>query len=96
MCAPADQQFTPHLRGGEPVELVNLSPRGVIRFELPKVYLHFASHFGRDVREHRAKLDTVVIEPDRSRFMTVWHTSLECHHDVDYLDECVIRELRYL
>ncbi len=96
MCAPPDQQFTPHLRGGELVELVNLSPRPLIRFEIPKVYLRFTSAFGSETREHRAKLDTVIIEPDHPRVVTVWHTSLACHHDADYLDECAIDELEYI
>lgn len=35
--APVDPQVTPHLRAGERVELVNLTPDGVLRFEMPKL-----------------------------------------------------------
>jgi hypothetical protein len=84
--APADQQAGGFLRGGEPVELSNLTPGGVLRFALPKVHLGFTTFFGRDARHHQGQLDTVIIEPDQNRLMLVWQSLLACHHDVDYLD----------
>jgi hypothetical protein len=65
------------LRGGESVTLVNLSPEGVLRFVLPRVFLGFDTRVGGTVVHHRPALDRVVIEPERRRLLMVWRTSLE-------------------
>jgi hypothetical protein len=95
-CALADQQVGGYLRGGEVVELENLTESGRLKFCLPKVYLTFATHFGREKHEHRASLQTVVIEPDVPQVILVWQTSLACHHLLDQLDYTIIREKRYV
>ncbi|MGD2151792.1 MAG: DUF2169 domain-containing protein [Gemmatimonadales bacterium] len=79
-CAPEDQQVPGFLRGGEPVELHNLTAGGLLRFPLPRVYLAFATRFGRQVVGHSAALHTVIVEPDHPRVIMVWHTSLPCHN----------------
>ena len=67
---------------------------------LPKVWLAFRTRFAlrRSQRrqEHRAKLHTVVLEPDHPRVLMVWHTSLRCHHDADDLEDTTIWEKPYL
>ena len=95
-CAPADQQSATYLRGGEQVELVNLTRDGLLRFTLPKAYLAFTTHISGRKEEHRSKLSTVIIEPDFPRVMMVWTTVLPCRTDVDYLDTTVIREKAYI
>jgi hypothetical protein len=95
-CAPADQQVPGFLNGGELVELVNLSRWPWLRFALPKVWLVFKTFFGRRSVEHRARLHTVILEPEVPRVMLVWHTSLSCHHDSDKLDVTVIDQKEYL
>lgn len=85
--APADQQAAGFLRGGELVELTNLTPSGVLRFALPKVHLGFTTFFGREQQHHLGQLDAVIIEPDTGRVMLVWQSLLECHHRVDDLDK---------
>jgi hypothetical protein len=94
--APIDQQFQPHLRGGEGLELHNLSPRGVLRFALPKVRLAFSSFFGRRSQEHRAVLHTVILEPDVPRLQLVWHTHLPCHHREHLLERTEVIEKYYV
>lgn len=79
--APADQQF-PYLRGGEVVELTNLTPSGRLRFQLPKLHLGFATRMHREWRHQRPLLHTVIIEPDAARLMMVYHAALPCHHEV--------------
>jgi hypothetical protein len=83
LCAPQDQQPPQYLRGGEPVELVNLSPGGSLRFKLPREVFGFETRFttGEMVR-HRASLHTVILEPDVPRVLMVWHTHLPCHPKV--------------
>jgi hypothetical protein len=96
-CAPVDQQIRPHLRGGEPIELVNLTRAGMLRFNLPKIYLAFTTFFGRRREEHRSKLATVIITPEAQRLEMVWQTSLAVGpRDVDELDQTQIREKRYV
>ena len=46
-------------------------------------------------REHRAKLHTVVLEPDHPRVLMVWHTSLPCTHDAESLEDTTIGEKPY-
>ena len=100
LCSPVDQRPQTHLRGGEPVELVHLTEGGVLRFELPKVYLTFRTSFatigGKRYEEHRSRLSTVVFEPDHPRVIMVWVSSLLVAQDEDYLDETVVREKPYL
>ncbi len=97
LCAPPDQRPPKHLQGGEPVALVGMTPSGVLRFALPKVWLTFTTHFGRRREDHRGKLGTVIIEPDAMRLMMVWQTSIAVRpSDVDSLDETIVREKPYL
>lgn len=100
LCAPADQRSKRPLRGGEVVELLNLTQSGFLRFELPKIYLTYTTHFttasGRRREEHRGQLSSVIIEPDAPRVVLVWTSSLLVHSNIDYLDETVVREKAYL
>ncbi len=91
LCAPADQQVPGYLRGGEVLELANLTPGGWLRSALPSVSLAFESWFGSERREHRAELVTVVAESEGPRLILAWQTSLRCGRDADYLDRTVIR-----
>jgi len=97
LCAPADQRPPKHLRGGERVELIHLSPTGLLRFELPSPLLQFETVFGSRSYEHDGKLATVIIEPDIGRLMMVWQTSLAVRiTDADYLDYTLIKERKAL
>jgi hypothetical protein len=91
LCSPADQRPSNHLRGGEFVELTNLTPGGELRFQLPRIHLTFSTRVDGKAMEHRGQLSTVVIEPDRARVILVWTTSLACRQHMDYLEETLIR-----
>lgn len=95
-CAPIDQQVGPYLRGGEPFAAIGMTPAGTLRFALPKHYFAFTTHIGRRTFEHRAQIQTVVIEPDHPRVIVVWHTSLACHHLIDDIDYTEIVEKPYV
>jgi hypothetical protein len=95
LCSPHDQQPQSYLRGGEPVELINLTESGRLRFELPRAHFGFSTRISGRTEEHRSRLATVIIEPDYPRVIMVWQSSLQCRTDVDYLDETVVREKRY-
>ena len=82
-CAPADQQMPGFLKGGESVELSNLTLNEGLHFRLPRVTLGFSTRFDDGSRElHRADLHTVILEPDLPRLSVIWHTHLPCHHKV--------------
>ncbi len=73
--APLDQQV-PHPQGGEEIRLVNLSSEGQIAFTLPvfDAPIHFFPRKGE--RENgKLILDTIVLEPDRGRFMLTWRAT---------------------
>ena len=98
-CAVPDQQIRPYLRGGEPVELVNLTPNGRVRFNLPKIGLTcLTTHDGRDIR-HRPRLVCVIFEPDyfetSGRLMMIWNTEIEVRHEIDYLERTLVQERPY-
>jgi hypothetical protein len=86
LCSPEDQRPAKFLRGGEPVELINLTPGGRLAFVLPRVALGFETVFrtGERVR-HKGALHTVILEPDAPRVVLVWRTSLPCHSKVQSL-----------
>lgn len=75
-CAPEDQQ-TDHLRGGEEVTLVNLTPDCQRVFHVPRIDLPvvFCYHDSRTVNTVPA-IDTLLIEPDHQRFSVVWRSSI--------------------
>lgn len=90
--APHDQISDEYLKGGERVELMNLTPNGRLRFELPKLRFGFRTWIGGATEHHRANLHTLIIEPDAGRFVMVWHTALPCHHTLYTLKRTVVFE----
>ena len=81
--APVDQQLEARARAGDRVELSNMTPDGRLSFRLPRVLLGFSTRFfDGKVVHHRPALHTVLIRPDTRQLVLVWHTHLECHHDV--------------
>jgi hypothetical protein len=97
LCAPADQRPPRHLTGGERVQLLNLTAEGKLEFELPKIFLTFASRFGSVRQEHRSRLAAVVIEPEVPAVKLVWLTSLVVPPTrVDDLDETVVDEKPFM
>jgi hypothetical protein len=96
LCSPLDQRPQDYLRGGESVELTNLTQGGTLRFALPKVNLNFQTQINTRIEEHRSKLATVIVEPDFLRVIMVWLTALTCPTDVDYLEQTIVREKPYI
>ena len=89
-CAPLDQQVPGCLKGGEPVEIYGMSSLGPLKFKLPVPDLTFKTVLGRKVHEHKAKLHTVIFEPDIPAFSMVWHTALNCHNQDHMLEKTII------
>ncbi|WPB72813.1 DUF2169 domain-containing protein [Archangium violaceum] len=97
LCAPVDQRPSGLLRGGERIELVNMTPQGVLRFDLPKLYFVMTTWFGRRSQEHRARLATVFVDANRMLLGMVWQSAIRVSpRDVDYLDRTDIEEKPFL
>lgn len=97
MTSPEDQRVEGFLRGGAPVEVVNMCPEGVLAFELPRIFLAFGTLIRGRRHEHRGRLATVVIEPNDRRLMLTWQSSLRVRpKDIDYVDRTVVQEKRYI
>jgi hypothetical protein len=95
LCSPEDQRPSGHLRGGEPVELLNLTPDGWLAFKLPRVAFRFRTEFrGKPAVTHRGLLHTVILEPDVPQVVLVWHTALPAHADVLRLARTRVTQLR--
>ncbi len=80
--APEGLQVTPHLKGGEPVLLEGLSPRGPIRFALPTARPSMSVNWKGAWEPLDCVLDTVVIEPDESRLSLTYRGRLRIHNQV--------------
>jgi hypothetical protein len=91
LCSPLDQQVPEYLKGGESVELTNLTQGGWLQFILPEASLDFRTYFGSVCKEHFSQLVSVIIESDGPRLIMVWQTSLRCGNDAEYLDRTVIK-----
>jgi hypothetical protein len=80
--APADQQTSSFLRGGEQVTLTGCTAEGPLTFHLPKLTIGFRTQFLTSRQKtHRGVMHTVIVEPDERLVIVVWHSHLECHQD---------------
>ena len=91
--APADQQIR-YIDDGDYVILHNLSPEGLIKFEIPQVYMPvtFMSYKHEDIIKE-AVLDTILIEPDHSRFMLTWRVPLPLRQNCFELKQVIAGEM---
>jgi hypothetical protein len=72
--AHPDLQVKGYLNGDEPVELVNLTPEGLARFDLPGIMpaCLIKRINAQESEKVKLNLDTVFIEPDKRNFSLVW------------------------
>lgn len=98
--APPPQQLDRHLQGGETVVLRNLTrpgycPDSRLSFELPRLSLGFETRFFDGcVERSRARIHTVILEPEWPRVSIVHHISLPCHPRVNQLERTIVTEKR--
>ena len=74
----APELITPEpLRGGEPVEVVNMGAQGSLKCELPRVAFHVGAKYDdRSKKEYRSMLDTVLLMPTERRIELTWRAAL--------------------
>jgi hypothetical protein len=92
--APEDQQI-PHPKGGEEVTLKNLSPRGLEQFRLPQLPMPVLFVMARgDDFVTRGVLDTILFEPDASRFILTWRVAHPLRCDIFDVNRVIVGEKR--
>jgi hypothetical protein len=93
--APEDQQI-PYPVGGEEIVLTNLTPDGNMRFRLPKMKMPVVVVPASGNEQQLATvIDTLVIEPDKKRFMLTWRASMPMKRSCfDLLQTIVGEKLR--
>jgi hypothetical protein len=94
-CAPDDQQLS-YLRGGEEVELHNLTADGHCHFRLPHrtMPVTFFPHRGEDV-QREGVCDTLMLEPDFRRFTMSWRVALPLRQHMFELKQVIVGELSF-
>jgi hypothetical protein len=86
--APPDQQIDLP-KGGEEVQLVNLTPEGRMNFRLPRTALPMTLFKGRDKAfEDELSPDTILFEPENRRFSLVWRVSQRIQRTILDFSEC--------
>jgi hypothetical protein len=80
--APPDQQVD-YPKGGEEVELVNLTSSGRCAFKLPKltIPIEFSLRNGQR-RDLSGTLDTIIIEPDKGRLVIAWRAGVPLRRNI--------------
>lgn len=90
-CAPRDQQINGFLKGGERVELYNMTADSFLTFQLPRVRFRLRTYFyDGTIANHQAVLHTLILQPHQRRFQMVWHSHLPCHQKVNKLQQTKI------
>lgn len=76
--AHPDLVFNEYLKGGEPVSMTNMSPRGKQQFILPVCDLNIVVTMGGGKNMPKANLETVLLEPTDERLCLVWRAAVPC------------------
>jgi len=88
----ADDQKTDFLRGGEEVELLNLTAEGRTVMRIPKnlaLSVLFILKNGEE-KEVSAVVDTATLEPDKKRFTLLWRARLPLRRNIFEMREVVV------
>lgn len=89
--APPDQIYPGHLRGGEPVELINASPAGIQRFRLPAVELQATVRIAHRQEEPPLRVETLLFEADEDRFCLLWRGAVRCDKKALKVEEVAVQ-----
>jgi len=90
--ASADLVFERPLQGAEPVQLDGVSAEGRVRLALPTVRPRVAIRIAGGWQRPPAILETVLIEPDQSRFSLSFRAKLRCDKRALRIETITIEE----
>jgi len=80
--AHPDLVFPGYLKGGEPVAMTNLSPKGERKFNLPVCEPRIEVRIMRRYETAKACLETVLLEPADERLCLVWRSATSCEKKI--------------
>lgn len=80
-----------YLKGGEPVEVINASPHGPLRFRLPTCRVEAAVRIAGKTESPPFNLETVLIEPSASILCLTWRAELPCDKKVLKVEQVELR-----
>lgn len=90
LAAPTDQQF-PSLLGGEVIRCVNMTPEGTLGFAVPVIKVVCFFRFRDHSASAPSSLDTLIVEPDRHRFIALWRAMAPLGRKPSALREVIVR-----
>ncbi len=76
--AHPDLIFNQYLKGGEPVGMVNMSPKGKQNFVLPVCDLKISVFIGDEEHTPTANLETVLLEPTDEKLCMMYRAAVPC------------------
>lgn len=88
--AHPDLVYQGYLRGGEHVELINVSPTGVQRFTLPMCELDVTVLLARTRVQPAMNIETLLLEPSENRFSMSWRGSVPCDKQMLQIQKVVV------
>ncbi|HEX5659919.1 MAG TPA: DUF2169 domain-containing protein, partial [Polyangiales bacterium] len=77
-CASEGLVFDRHLRGGEPISLMGMSPRGALSSVIPTIALNITFVLAGHKHARQSRLQTVLLEPDDNRMQLTFHSEFPC------------------
>ncbi len=89
---PPDQWSPVPLKGNEPIEILNATPEGEWRFQLPRLAPAFQATIGGVTSEHRTHLDTVLIDADAERVELTYRAAIPTPRKLELLQQIAIHE----
>ncbi len=82
------------LRGGERVTVTNVVESGDVVFDVPANQIAVELTVRRRAEVHLAALDTLLIEPQEARIVTLWRVTLPCPRAILYVKRVRLSERR--
>lgn len=67
-----------YLRGGEPIQITNMHPAGVLKFDVPRARLSTRVMIAGKAETPDFNLETLILEPNQLRMSLVWRAAVLC------------------
>jgi hypothetical protein len=96
VCVAHDQWSPTPLRGDETIDVLNATPEGTWRIELPRIHPGFSSTVQRRQQDHRTYLDTIVIDADAHTVELIWRAVIPLPIKWEMLERVLITEKQVL
>lgn len=89
--APPALVYSQPLRGGEPVVLLNLSPRGREQLSIPRCDVEVSLTVAGEVKKPPIQLESVLLEPTIGRMCLSWRAALACDKQALKVEKATIQ-----